>query len=355
MTSGHTRKPRSGQLQATWRSFMQGWIIFRRNRLAVFGLAIIIFFGLISLTYPLLRATVWDAQIYNPIVGFDRAYMPHPSPPSWIRAENLPEDSIHRTLRRDVNFDHLLGTDTSGRDILSVLFASTTPTFITGISAAVVTAFFGLLFASLASYYGGRVDAVLSHISDAFLLLPAPIFMIAIGSFFRSRGVVESFYYYVTEQSFSDGVRAVLGPVEFGVLYGIIAGAGGAAVVLRSHGMKVMAMPFIEAARVSGAGAGHIIRRHLIPHMMPLATLYMMITVTWVVVADGFLAFLGFTLTRLNWGTMIYQAFAFQAVNASNPWGTLVPASLAISLFAGAFYLVSQGLHEVIEPRLRDE
>ncbi len=339
--------------QAQTERWRQGWAIFRRQPVGMLGLVIIIFFAFMALAYPVLRLTVWRDTIYNPTVGFDRLTMPHPSPPSWLRSEQLALNDVHRFDPNRPSYQHILGTDTVGRDVLSVLLASTGPTFLTGLTAAVVTAGLGLLLAAGAAYYGGWVDRLISHLSDAFLLLPAPIFMIAVGSFFRNTTVVEAFYTYLTDNTFSDGLRAAWAPIEFGALYGVVAGVGGATVILRGQALKVMTLPYIEAARVAGAGGRRIVLQHIIPQLTPLAALYMMITVTWVVVADGFLAFLGFTLTRLNWGAMIYNAFAYQAINSAITWNVLTPAALCISLFAGAFYMVSRGLHAVIEPRLR--
>jgi len=75
-----------------------------------------------------------------------------------------------------------LGTDGLGRDVLSMLLAATTPAFIIGLTAALVTAAVGIFVAVLSAYFGGWVDGMFSRISDAFLHLPAPLLMIIISS-----------------------------------------------------------------------------------------------------------------------------------------------------------------------------
>ena len=234
------------RLHANWRQFRQSWRAFAENRLAILGLVMILLFGLMSLLHPVLRATVWKQGYYDPITGYDMEVM-HPAMPSSR---------------------HLLGTDSLGRDVLSMLLAATTPTFTVGIAAAVSTALISTTFGVLSAYYRRAVDTVLIHISDAFLLLPAPLFMVIIGMQFRD-------------------IKAVV----LGLIYGFIAGAGGAAIVMRSHALTIMNRPFIEAARIAGGGAKHIILRHLLPHMLPLSALYMMLSVTGAVVADGFISF----------------------------------------------------------------
>lgn len=321
------------------------------------GLMIIIMFALVPIAYAVLRQTTWSGRTFDPITGYDMKIMFHPSPPSWIPADSLPEMSQNRFDMERPSFTHVLGTDTLGRDVLSVLAASTVNSFLVGITAAMVTAVVSITLASLAVYYRGGVDLLLSHVADAFLLIPAPIFMIAVGAFLRAQNttLIEMAYQAITGETFDKGVQMILQPLEFGFIYGVIAGAGGAMIVLRSHGLKVMAFSFVEASRVSGAGARAIIWHHVVPHLMPLAAVLMMVTVTGAVIADGFLSFTGYNPNPLSWGTMIYNAITYRAINIAIPWNALLAPALAISLFAAAFYMVSRGIQQVVEPRMRED
>ncbi len=286
------------------------WSIFSQNRLAVLGLVLIVIFAIMAVAHPVLMKTVWTHRTYDPVTGYDMEII-HPSLPSAR---------------------HLLGTDSLGRDILSMLLAATTPTFTLGFTAALVTAFVSAIVGAISAYFGGKVDVVLTYITDAFMLLPAPLFMIIAGVTFRDSG-----------------------PVKLGMIYGLITGFGSAAVVLRAHALTVMVKPFIEASRVSGAGAAYIIVRHLIPHLIPLAAMNMMLAVTGAVVADGFISFFGITRVYLNWGTMIYSSQVYSNIfGLGVPWHELLPPSLSLSLFAAAFYLIARGLHEVVDPTSRE-
>ncbi len=306
----------SGQKRA-WQDVTAGlrqlrddWAIFSRNRLAMLGLALIGVFALMAIIHPLLMGTIWPKGIYNPETGYDINVAPWPAPPGQ---------------------GHLLGTDALGRDVLSMLLASTRASFTVAITAALTTALVSLAIGAVSAYYRGAVDAVFSNISDALLLLPAPIIMV----------ILSSKYY------------EAIGTVRFGLLYGVLAGAGSAAIVMRSHALTLMTRPFIDAARVAGARGRYIILRHLVPHMLPLVAVHMMLTVTGAVVADGFIAFFGLRGVRLNWGSMIYNGIAFQVINPTVPWNTIVAPTLALSLFAAAFYFVARGLHDVSDPRTR--
>ncbi len=294
-------------LITNWRHLRDGWRVFRRNPLALIGVALLIVFALMALSHPVLMNTVWPRGVYDPEVGYDLTLM-HPSPPGP---------------------GHLLGTDTLGRDVLSMLLAATRPTFTLAITAALTTALISTLLGAVSAYYRGWIDQVTAHASDAALLVPPPLVLIVLSA------------------------TLDIQPVPFGLIYGALAGISGAAIVMRSHALTLIAKPFVEASRVAGAGAPRIIFRHLVPHLLPLGATYMLISVVGAVFADGFAAFLGISRVRLNWGQMIYASLSHQAINPAIPWNVLVPSALAISLFAMSFYLIARGLHEVAEPRLR--
>lgn len=297
------------RFRASLRRFQADWRVFAENRLAVLGLVLIFCFFLMSIAHPILRATVWQHNRYDPVTGYDME-VAHPSLPSRV---------------------HLLGTDSLGRDVLSMLLAATTPTFVVGISAALTTALIGTTIGVVSAYHRGVVDTIFTHVSDAFLLLPAPLFMVIVGMRFRE-----------------------ISPVPLGLIYGVIAGAGGAAIVMRAQALQVVVKPFIDVARIAGGGSRRVMFVHIVPHMLPLAALYMMLAVIGAVVADAFISFFGFTRSYLNWGSIIYSSFAYSTYLQSGvEWHVLIPPSVALSLFAAAFYFVARGLHEVADPRLR--
>lgn len=296
----------------TWRVFKSGLAQFVHNRLAVVGVVIIVVYGVAGLIYPWLLGGVWPGGIYDPVTGFDPNVVPHPSSPGP---------------------GHVFGTDSLGRDVLSQLLAATRPTWVMAVTAALTTAVVATVVGAIGALFRGWIDAVFSRISDAFLLLPAPIFMLVIGSSERSQDI---------------------GPIDFGLIYGVITGVGAGAIVIRAQALKVIASPFIDAARVAGAGRWRILGLHVLPHLYPLAAIYMMLAVVGAIIADGFAAWLGQTGTRVNWGTLVYNGITFpNPLTGEVPWHVIVVPSIALSLFAAAFYLVSVGLREVADPRYR--
>ncbi|MDF1596892.1 MAG: ABC transporter permease subunit [Acidimicrobiia bacterium] len=318
------------------------WVRFRSNKLAMFGVFLIGMYAAAAFVHPILMATVWDRDTYHPIYGHDDVIVQKEvvlvvtdddTQIQLMRARmvnpfvEVGESVSEVTLPEPFTVEHPLGVDNLGRDVLSMVLAASTPSFVVGLSAAITTAVVGLLVATTAAYWRGPTDMILTEVSDTLQLLPAPLLMVILGA---------------------GPFRDSLGPLAFGLIYGVVAGASGAAIVLRSQALSVLSRPFIDATRVAGAGAKQIILRHLLPHLVPVAALYMLLGASGAIVADGFVSFLGFSNTRLNWGTIIFFAMSLPPANrAGIPWEAIIAAAGAISLFSAAFYLVGLGFRDI--------
>lgn len=335
------REARSRSAVPRWRSVR----VFVRNRLAVLGVLIIIGFALMVVAHPLLMATLWhgEERIYDPITGYDAPVV------QAVVVERVADSSreislVDARLTVDLRVKvgdvverriqpappsgvHYLGTDFFGRDVFSMLLAGAWPTFVVGMSAAATTAVVGLLLATISVILAGTIDRLLSVLGDTLLLLPAPLAMIVIG-----------------------GLRDGLSPLTFGLLYGLLAGASTAAIVLRSHGLTVMERQFVEAARVAGASRFQLATRHLIPNLIPVAAVAMVTAVIGAVIAHGFASWLSYSEDLLNWGAMMFGAIGFIELQGVVAWNVLLGGSVAISVFCAGFYLVSLGLQDVAFP-----
>ncbi|MGH8875668.1 MAG: ABC transporter permease [Acidimicrobiia bacterium] len=273
------------------------------------GLALLALFALLALAHPVLMATVWRAReaVYLPETGYDREVL-HPSGPSSA---------------------HLLGTDSLGRDVVSLLTFAARPTLVVAVVVAATVGVVAVAAGAVAAYWRGPVDGFVTHVADALVLIPPPIAMVVVGV-----------------------GRPDFGPGELGLLYGLLYGLGPAALVVRSHALTVMAKPFVDAARAGGGGSWWIIRAHVIPHLLPLAAVQMMAGVTGAVVTEGFVEFLGAAETRVGFGSLVYSALAYQTMLLTGvAWSVLLTGSLAISLLCAAFYLLSVGFREELDPR----
>ena len=320
-----------------------GWRIFLRNRLAVLGLAIIVLFALMVVLQPVFMATVWGGQvnIYDPIRGHDAPIkvatvveeVTDPSNQVSLSEARLADitanigDEIEILVQpAPPSAAHWLGTDVFGRDVFSMLLAGAWPTFVVGSTAALVTALVAVVVAVTSATFRGRTDRVLSRVSDVLLLLPAPLAMIVLAG---------------------GSTGELLTPLNFGIIYGVLAGASTAAIVLRSHALSTVERPFIDSARVSGARGWYLARKHLVPHMIPLAAVTMVSSVVGAVVAHGFASWLAYSDDLTNWGAMMFVAIGFSSLQGVFAWNVLIAGAAAISIFCAAFYMVSLGLKDV--------
>jgi peptide/nickel transport system permease protein len=294
---------------ARWRAFLSGWYLFRRQPLGVLGVAVIVVYGIMAVIHPFLMSTVWNRAVYDPIIGYDLAIEPHPTYPSAR---------------------HILGTDNFGRDVLSQLVAGAQTSFGVGILAALVAVAVSTVLGAAAAYYGGIIDLVLMGMSDVFVLMPAPVVMLIFGLLLRLEWPVVA------------------------VGYGLLTGLGGQAIVVKSQTLTVKVRPFIEAARLAGGGHGHIIARHILPSLMPIAVVHGVFTVVGAVLTESLLSFFGRTSYHLSWGMMIWLGQeTFRLFTVKGQWHAILPPALSIMFYCGAFYLVGRALDEVFNPRLR--
>ena len=297
------------KLRLAARSFRTGWGIFMESRVGMLALFTIIIFALMALSHPILMATVWDKETYDPVTGYAFDQVEQPAPPS---------------------LKHPLGTDPLGRDVLSQLLYSTRSEFVLGITAAVVTVGIATVVGAVAAYFGGILDSFFMRLADLIIALPAISLLIVLSALFS----LNLFY--------------------LALIIGVLGGFGGTAIILKSQALTIRVKPFIEAARVAGGGHFHIIFAHIVPHLLPLSLLYMMFTVTSAIFAEAVLSFLGLLDLRMSWGIMIHTAnTGGYLLGGTRYWWLIVPAGASITFLCSAFYLAGRALDEVVNPRLR--
>lgn len=285
------------------------------NPKVVAGGAILAFFLLLTVAQPILEATVWSGRthVYDPEFGFDTR-ISHPSAPS---------------------LDHWLGTSSLGRDVFSMLAFAARPTLLVALSAAVAIAVVSLVLGAVAAVREGWVDAVITHLSDAMVLLP-PLLAVYILGIWRP----------------SDEFGALHVGLSFGVLYGL----GPATATVRTAAQAITVRTFMDAARVAGGGGAWLVTRHVMPHLYAHAAVQAMIGATGAVIADAFLAYRSAIGENVGFGMMIYDGIVWSeqmAGIAPIPWWIMLAGAGGITLLAAAFYLVGMGLREAVDPRAR--
>lgn len=368
----HYEAPWRARLRLLRRSLATNWEIFKDSRIGLIGLAIIIFYGLLAASHPILMATVWDQiarqegkqarDIYDPVNGHDRQIIDRGND-GILQSQLAPgSDDYLLDLNEDGNPDqilagrdgilqsqkagddnymggpappslrHWLGTDPHGRDVFSQLSYSTRSEFFLGVMAALITVIIGTLIAAMAAYYGRFVDTFFMRLADVAVLFPVIAFLIVLSSMFD------------------------LNLYSLALVIGIIYGFGSITIVLKSQALAITVKPYIEAAKVAGGSSFHIIFAHIIPNLLPLSFLYMMFNVTNAIFTEAVLSFFGLINIQMSWGIMVELAniggyLTGDAV--TQYWWLFFPASLSITALCAAFYLVGRGMDEIVNPRLR--
>jgi peptide/nickel transport system permease protein len=296
------------RLRLLWRNFKTNFRIFRENPIGLIGLAVIFLFAVMALIHPYLIGTVWDRNVYDPVIGIDQTIIFHPAPPSSA---------------------HPLGTDPLGRDVLSQLMFGTRAAFTLGILAAIVTVTIATTVGALSAYFGGIIDTIFMRLADLIIMTPTITILLVMAALFD------------------------IGFVHLALIIGVLGGFGGATIIIKSQALTIKVRSYIEAARVAGGGDTHIIFKHIIPNLLPLSFLYMMFTVTTAIALEAILSFFGLLNIRMSWGLMIFTTQRAGYLLDMSKWWLVFPSGLAITMLCAAFYLVGRALDEVVNPRLR--
>jgi peptide/nickel transport system permease protein len=226
-----------------------------------------------------------------------------------------------------------LGTDDAGRDVWSQLVYGARISLTVGFLAGFIAMFVGSTFGILAGYFSGSVDNLLMRITDILLVIPdLPLMLILIAT--------------MRQMDFHVSPLIVLIMV-IGLLYWT-----STARLIRSQVLTIKERQFIDRARAIGAGHAHIIRRHILPQIMPLIVANTVLILSTAILVESGLAFLGFgDPTQPSWGTMLNFAFDRSAVT-NGAWWFYLPPGLAIVWVSLGCVLLGNVLEEMLNPRL---
>jgi peptide/nickel transport system permease protein len=283
------------------RSFRLLW----RTKTGIIGLAILVVFTIIAFIGPLIAP-----QDPNASTSFSEEVLVGPSG------------------------DHLLGTEENGRDVLSLLLYGTRVSLLVGFAAAIVSAVIGAAVGITAGYFGGWTDRILTAIDDWFLVIP-----------FLPLAIV---------------LAALLDPEDFpgGRLFILImvigiTGWAGTSRIVRSQVLSVKERVFVERARALGASTPWILRKQILPNVLPLIFANTVLIIAVAILTESTLSFLGLgDPTRVSWGTMLDLANGAGAL-AQGAWWYFIPPGACIVAVVLAFTMVGYAIEEIVNPTLR--
>ncbi|MGI5150255.1 ABC transporter permease [Plantactinospora sp. CA-294935] len=219
---------------------------------------------------------------------------------------------------------HLFGTDDLGQDIFAQVVWGTRTSLLIGVAASLIAIVLGTAI-GLASAYFRRVDAVGTVVTDVMLALPTLPLMIMLAA------IVNPSVWTLT------------------VIIGVFAWPE-VARLIRSQGLVVSAMPYIDGARVLGASGWRIVTREIMPAVVPLIVVSVLLTASRAVISEAGLSFLGLgDPDAWSWGRILLNAQR-SGVVAIAWWQTLFP-SLAILLLVLAATVAGMRFNDIRDPR----
>jgi len=268
----------------------------KKNKMAMFGLVIIILLVFLALSADFIAPYGYDDQNLK-----DRL-----TPP---------------------NSQYLLGTDNFGRDILSRIIYGSRISLQVGFIAVGISAIIGGALGSIAGYYGGRLDNFIMRAMDILLAIPSILLAISI--------------------------VAALGPGLQNVMIAVgIGSIPSYARIVRASVLSIRDQEFVEAARAVGANDFRIITKHILPNAMAPIIVQATLGVAGAILSAAGLSFIGLGIQppTPEWGAMLSSGREYLRDN----WYVATFPGLAIMITIFALNLLGDGLRDALDPRLKN-
>lgn len=223
--------------------------------------------------------------------------------------------------------EHLFGTDHLGRDVLSRVLIGAQLSMIVGACAAALATLVSIVLGVASGYFGGRIDMLIQRFVDAWMIFPDLLLLIA--------------------------VISVVGPgiTEIVVVLGLLYGIAGSRIV-RGAVITIRENAHTHAARSMGATALHILRRHVLPNIMPVVIVLFTTRVGAAILTEAGLSFLGLGVPppAPTWGGML--SGTGRTYMYLGPWLALAPG-LSLTLVVYAINVYGDALRDLLDPRMR--
>lgn len=236
-------------------------------------------------------------------------------------------DPDARLLKPGEDPAHLLGTDDHGQDVLARLIHGTVVAMLVGLISQTIAVSVGVSLGLLAGFRGGRVDLVLSRITEIVMCFPTFFLIIAVIAFLEPSIV---------------NIMAVIGGVAWTNQFRLV----------RGEVLKVRNLEYVMAARALGFPTSRIMFRHILPNAVAPTFVAIAFGVASAVLTETSLSFLGFGDTSVpSWGEIVSQGRSYIR---QGMWHLTIFPGLAIFVTLTAFNLLGQGLRDAMDPKLRD-
>jgi len=295
MSTTNDLKLKALQADLPPRSRRTFWFRFRRHKVALVGLIILLLFI------------------------FGAVFAP------WISVHDPNHGDLYQ-IKAPPNASHWLGTDQGGRDVLARILVAGRVSLSVGLVAAVIASVIGTIIGMVSGYTGGSIDNLLQRFTELVMNFPT-FFVIII-------------------------LVTLVGPsiINIMVVIGVLGWTGKARLV-RGQVLTLKELDYITAARALGATGSRILFIHILPGVLPYVAVSATLTVAGAILTEASLSFLGFgvQVPTATWGNMINAAQQLYILQ-DMPW-IWVPPGMAIGMTVIAVNFLGDGLRDALDPR----
>ncbi len=316
--------------------FKDGIKTLKKNKIAMISMYIIVLIALIVAFVPMLYPYTYEQQLgVKQGQSTDSTY-------NNLKPLEYGETEIGRIENGEKVFPHIFGTDASGRDYAIRVIYGGRISLLVGFFAAIIVLMIGIVYGSVAGYFGGRIDLFMMRIVDIIYSLPDMLMIILFSVVLKQ--VLTPLIAGTTLAKMGTDMISIF--IVFALLYWV-----GMARLVRGQILSIKQQDFILAARSIGAKPSRIIKKHLLPNTMSVIIISTALQIPSAIFTESFLSFLGLgvSIPMPSLGSLASDSLAGIY---SYSYRLVIPA-LSICLIVLSFNLLGDGLRDAFDPKLK--
>lgn len=333
------------------------WRRLKKNKLAMFGLVMVIIYSVIALSASILPIYSYKRQViehqYLPpsltktagelLLEKEREMMLALAKKAGREELNEQEKQKLEELEQRIetenmevdgkiikkhNRRYILGTDPLGRDLLARVIYGSQVSIAIGLIGTITSVLIGVFIGALAGYLGGKVDYLITRVIDVMYGLPYMMLVIILMAIFGRN--IFNLFFALAIVSWLTVARVVRGQI-----------------------ISLKNSEFVEAARSVGASTGRIIFRHLVPNTLGIIVVFTTLRIPSFIMMESFLSFLGLGVQApfASWGSLVSEGV--EGMNLF-PWRLFFPAAVMV-VFLFSMNFLGDGLRDALDPQSKNK